>query len=272
MYIPPANDPSVELYTDDLTIGYVQRPQPLVVQEHLHLELRKGEMVCLIGPNGCGKSTLLHTLAGLQKPLSGNVILHQRDLYAYSMQEKATLLSLTLTDRVEVDKMTVFELVSMGRYPYTNRFGKLSPIDISAIEEAISQVHLTEKRKWSLDTLSDGERQRAMIAKVLAQATPVLLFDEPTSHLDLVNRVSTLLLLKTVAKECGVAVLLSTHELEMAMQLADRLWLMSNDEIAVGTTDELIEQGGFQRVFHSDLFAFDSQTRRFVIHKDKLPR
>jgi iron complex transport system ATP-binding protein len=272
MAISSFNDPSIELYTDDLTIGYMQRPHPLVVQKHLQLELHKGEMVCLIGPNGCGKSTLLHTLAGLQKPLSGKIMLHQRDLLSYSMQEKATLLSLTLTDRVEVDKMSVYELVSMGRYPYTNRLGKLSSHDVAAVENAITQVHLTEKSNWSLDTLSDGERQRAMIAKVLAQATPVLLFDEPTAHLDLTNRVSTLLLLKTVAKECQVAVLLSTHELEMAMQLADTLWLMSHDEIAVGTTEELIQQGGFQRVFHSDLFAFDSHTRRFVIHKEKLPR
>ncbi|MBB3187420.1 ABC transporter ATP-binding protein [Microbacter margulisiae] len=260
------HDSSIELYTENLTIGYARHGHPLMVQEHLQLQLRKGELVCLVGPNGCGKSTLLHTLAGLQKPLAGSIILQDKDLCSYSTPEKAKLLSLTLTDRVEVDKMSVFDLVSMGRYPYTNRFGKFSPDDITTIEQAIEQVHLSEKKKWSLDTLSDGERQRAMIAKVLAQATPVLLFDEPTSHLDLTNRVSTLLLLKTVAKAFQVAVLLSTHELEMAMQLADQIWLMSNESMAVGATEQLIANGSFQHVFQSDLFTFDAMARRFIIH------
>ncbi|MGC9151026.1 MAG: ABC transporter ATP-binding protein [Microbacter sp.] len=259
-------DPSIELYTENLSIGYLQKPAPFVVQKALNLQLRKGEMVCVTGPNGVGKSTLLHTLAGLQNPLAGNVMLHGQNLASYSTTEKAFLLSLTLTDRIQVDKMTVWELVAMGRYPHTNHFGKLQPSDIEAVERSITQVHLGDKKKWLLDNLSDGERQRAMIAKVLAQATPILLFDEPTAHLDLTNRVSTMLLLKNVAKSCQVAVLLTTHELEMALQLADRIWLMHQDGVDTGTPDELIAKGSFQHIFQSDLFSFDPISRRFIIH------
>lgn len=259
-------DPSVELYTENLSIGYFHKPAPFIVQHDLNLQLKKGEMICVTGPNGVGKSTLLHTLAGLQKPLAGKVMLHGQELSSYSMAEKAFLLSLTLTDRIQVDKMTVWELVSMGRYPYTNRFGKMQSSDIEAVERSIAQVHLEDKKYWLLDNLSDGERQRAMIAKVLAQSTPVLLFDEPTAHLDLTNRISTMLLLKNVAKACQVVVLLTTHELEMALEMADQIWLMHSKGVETGTPDELIDKGSFQQIFQSDLFSFDSASRRFIIH------
>lgn len=259
-------DPLVELYTENLSIGYLHKSTPFLVQRDLNLHLRKGEMICVTGPNGVGKSTLLHTLAGLQKPLAGKVMLHGQELSSYSMAEKAFLLSLTLTDRIQVDKMTVWELVSMGRYPYTNRFGKMQSSDIEAVERSIAQVHLEDKKYWLLDNLSDGERQRAMIAKVLAQSTPVLLFDEPTAHLDLTNRISTMLLLKNVAKACQVVVLLTTHELEMALEMADQIWLMHSKGVETGTPDELIDKGSFQQIFQSDLFSFDSASRRFIIH------
>jgi iron complex transport system ATP-binding protein len=262
-------DPSVELFTENLSIGYPQKPDPFIVQKELNLQLRKGEMICVSGPNGVGKSTLLHTLAGLQNPLAGKIVLHGQNLSSYSMSEKAFLLSLTLTDRIQVDKMTVWELVAMGRYPHTNRFGKLHTSDLEIIERSIAQVHLEDKKKWQLDNLSDGERQRAMIAKVLAQATPILLFDEPTAHLDLTNRVSTMLLLKNVAKSCQVSVLLTTHELEMALQLADQIWLMHPDGVDIGTPDEVIAKGSLQHIFQSDLFSFDPVSRRFIIHPVK---
>jgi len=255
------------LRTRELAIGYTRQNQVSVVQQHLNLELHQGEMVCMIGPNGCGKSTLLRTLAGLQKSISGTIFINGEDLTTLTVQEKAESLALTLTDKVDVDKMKVHEIVEMGRYPYTNRFGKLTDEDRQIVANALEKVHLTEKTNRCLNELSDGERQRAMIAKVLAQATPLLLFDEPTAHLDLPNRVAIMLLLSKLAKTTGVSILLSTHELELAMQVSDKLWLMSDAGVDVGTTDELIAQGSFERVFQSNLFSFDAVTRRFSVNK-----
>ena len=227
--------------------------------------LNRGEMVCMIGPNGCGKSTLLRTIAGLQKPLQGSVSIDGKDMTQLTVHEKSTLIALTLTEQIEVERMTVSEMTAMGRYPYTNRFGRLTEEDCLKVEQSIEQVQLTNKSNCFLRELSDGERQRAMIAKVLAQDTPLLLFDEPTAHLDLPNRVSILLLLKKLAKDTGKSIVLSTHELELAMQIADRLWLMSDNGMECGAPADLIERGNFQSVFQSDLFSFNVGTGTFTV-------
>ena len=255
------------LRTSNLAIGYTGGNRLNVVQQHLDLELAAGEMVCVIGPNGCGKSTLLRTLAGLQRPITGSILVEGKNLETLSAQDRAELLALTLTDRVEVDKMSVHEIVSMGRYPYTNRFGKLTESDKAVVNEALDQVHLAGKAKCYISELSDGERQRAMIAKVLAQSTSLLFFDEPTAHLDLPNRVSIMLLLSRLAKTTGKSILLSTHELELAMQVADKLWLMNDRGVRVGTTDQLIADGSFEAVFKSSQFSFDPVTGRFTVNK-----
>ncbi|GAT61879.1 ABC transporter ATP-binding protein [Paludibacter jiangxiensis] len=255
------------LRTSNLAIGYSRGSRLNVVQQHLDLELLSGEMVCMIGPNGCGKSTLLRTLAGLQRPITGSILVDGKNMETLSAQDRAESLALTLTDRVEVDKMSVYEIVAMGRYPYTNRFGRLTEEDRTIVAEALAQVHLEEKAQRYISELSDGERQRAMIAKVLAQSTPLLFFDEPTAHLDLPNRVSIMLLLAQLAKTTGKSILLSTHELELAMQVADKLWLMSDRGVQVGTTDQLIADGSFENVFRSNQFSFNAETGRFIINK-----
>lgn len=255
------------LRTSNLAIGYTRSGRINVVQQHLDLELFSGEMVCLLGPNGCGKSTLLRTLAGLQRPITGSILIEGKNLETLSARDRAETLALTLTDKVEVDKMSVYEIVAMGRYPYTNRFGQLTGADREAVAEALEQVHLEDKAKRYISELSDGERQRAMIAKVLAQSTPLLFFDEPTAHLDLTNRISIMLLLSRLAKNTGKAILLSSHELELAMQVSGKLWLMSNRGVETGTTEQLTANGSFEKVFQSDQFTFDPVNGRFVINK-----
>ncbi len=241
------------LKTTSLNIGYGSK----VVQRNLCLEAADGEMICLIGKNGSGKSTLLRTLAGLQRPLSGCVLVQERDVVQMTNAQRATLLSLVLTDRVMVDNLTIHDLVAMGRFPYTNWAGRLSGNDEKIVETAISQVGLAHKTHALVSQVSDGERQRAVIAKALAQDTPLVLLDEPTAFLDLPNRIETMLLLRQLSAETRKTFILSTHELDLALQLADRLWLMSQTGVQTGIPEDLMLRGDIERAFGNERFQFD---------------
>ncbi len=266
MDIPKRIMPNAIIQTRDLTIGYVTRKRPRPVQIRLSLEVFRGEMVCLIGPNGCGKSTLLRTLAGLQPSLRGEIRIDNLPLGKQSLINKARLLALVLTDRVEVSNLTVFNLVATGRNPYTDWLGKLSEHDKELINTALLQVHLEGYANRFINELSDGERQRAMIAKALVQDTPVILLDEPTAHLDINNRVEVMMLLHELARRTNKAIVLSTHELDLALQTADKVWLMTPKRgIAVGTPEDLILTNRFQAVFANNSFRFDPSTGNFVV-------
>ena len=241
------------LKTVALNIGYGKS----VVQRDLCLEAADGEMICLIGKNGSGKSTLLRTLAGLQRPLSGRVLVQERDVVQMTNAQRATLLSLVLTDRVVVDNLTIHDLVAMGRFPYTNWAGRLSENDEKIVETAINQVGLAHKTHALVSQVSDGERQRAVIAKALAQDTPLVLLDEPTAFLDLPNRIETMLLLRQLSAETRKTFILSTHELDLALQLADRLWLMSQTGVQTGIPEDLMLRGDIERAFGNERFRFD---------------
>ncbi len=207
----------------NVTIGYRNK----VVGEGLDGCIRRGELTCLIGSNGLGKSTLLRTLAGFQPPLAGQVTWHDggtwRSLQAMTKAQLATLVSVVLTERPDVQHMTVGEVVGLGRMPYTGFFGTLSSADQKVVEEALSLVGISDFASRMIDALSDGERQKVMIAKALAQQTPVILLDEPTAFLDYPSKVEMMKLLSRLATETGKAILLSTHDLQLALQLADRL-------------------------------------------------
>jgi len=265
--------PDAIIQTHDLTIGYVTRKATYPVQIRLSLEVFQGEMVCLIGPNGCGKSTLLRTIAGLQPPLRGEVRIDNLPLGKQSISDKARLLSLVLTDRVEVSNLTVFNLVAMGRNPYTDWLGKLTDHDKELVHTALSQVHLEGYSDHFINELSDGERQRAMIAKALVQDTPVILLDEPTAHLDINNRVEVMMLLHELARQTNKAIVLSTHELDLALQTADKLWLMTPKHgIAVGTPEDLILTNRFQKVFANNSYRFDPSIGNFMVKHAETPR
>ncbi len=265
--------PDAIIQTHDLTIGYANRKATYPVQIRLSLEVFQGEMVCLIGPNGCGKSTLLRTIAGLQPALRGEVRIDNLPLGKQSLLNKARLLSLVLTDRVEVSNLTVFNLVATGRNPYTDWLGKLTDHDKELVHTALTQVHLEGYANRFINELSDGERQRAMIAKALVQDTPVILLDEPTAHLDINNRVEVMMLLHELARRTNKAIVLSTHELDLALQTADKLWLMTPKHgIAVGTPEDLILTNRFQKVFANNSYRFDSFTGNFMVNHAETPR
>jgi iron complex transport system ATP-binding protein len=252
--------------TADLSVGYQQGKAQRSVQQNLNIHARRGELIALIGPNGCGKSTLLRTLAGLQEPLKGSVQLQEIDLNTLKPAERARQISLVLTDAVQLGYITVEQLVAMGRHPYTTLSGKFSKSDEKHIREALQAVHLETFGNRLVSELSDGERQRVMIAKALAQDTPVILLDEPTSFLDLPNRVEILLLLKKLARDLQKCILLSTHEIDLAIRLADQLWLMKAGEpLKTGTPAELIADGSIQSVFQGDSFGFDPETGHVII-------
>ena len=220
------------LSIENLTVGYGQR----ALLNEVSATLGAGELVTLVGANGAGKSTLLKVLSGDLRPLSGMVSVEGESIAGLSRQRLSRLISVVNTDRVEADALTVREVVSMGRYPYTGFFGRLADDDEAVVGDAMAATGV-ERFAWrNVATLSDGERQKVMIARALAQATPVILLDEPTAFLDVASRVEVLSLLASLAHERGKAVLLSSHDLPAALDLSDRLWLLPGDGTLVCDT------------------------------------
>lgn len=250
----------------DLTTGYRNSKGEKCVTGNLSASLRAGELTCLLGPNGAGKSTLLRTLAGFQKPLSGKVFLEGRELRDYSGNELARTVSVVLTERPTLENMDVETLVGLGRAPYTGFWGKLGEEDKEAVESAISLIGIESLLGRMVQSLSDGERQKVMIAKALAQATDVIFLDEPTAFLDYPSKVEIMLLLHTLAQERGKTVFLSTHDLELALQMSDRLWLMDKTlGVRTGTHRELTDSGDIERYFSRPGIVFDRNTGLFRV-------
>lgn len=245
------------LSTHNLTIGYGQA----VVQQNLCLEAHEGNMICLLGQNGCGKSTLIRTLANLQPALGGTCHIGADNLLQMTEHERAKRMAVVLTERLSADRTTVHDAVAMGRYPYSSFLGGLSEQDEDCIRHALEQTEMAHKTDCYFNELSDGEKQRTLIAKALAQQTPFILLDEPTAHLDLPNRIKTLLLLRRLAHETKRTVLISTHELDLALQTADIIWLMTPRKgVEVGTPRELTASGAFQRAFEDPHFRFEADS------------
>lgn len=239
--------------TKHLDIGYGQK----VVQHQLSLSTCEGELTALCGPNGAGKSTLLRTLCGLQPALGGEVIINGKQLQEMKDADRAKAMALVLTDKIMEDRLTVFDLVAMGRVPFLAWHGGLSKKDVEMTEESLRQVGLLHKRNDNISNISDGERQRVMVAKALAQETPIILLDEPTSHLDLPSRIEITLLLKELAHATNKSIILSTHELDLAIQSADHIWLMNSQGVRAAVPEDLMIEGEMQSTFQSENFRFD---------------
>ena len=255
------------LKTNNLTIGYGAK----AVQRKLNLEAQARDLICLTGTNGSGKSTLLRTLAGLQPTLEGTVEIVGHNIASLNVHQRSTLYSLVLTDDIEIEKLTVRELVAMGRFPYTNWAGTLSQKDNEIIDNALKNVNLAHKANAMINEVSDGEKQRAVIAKALTQDTPLVLLDEPTAHLDLPNRIEIMLLLRRLSVSTGKSFILSTHELDLALQMADKIWLMTPSGVEIGMPEDLMLTGSFQSAFGSGSFSFDPIDGHCHIHHIKSP-
>jgi iron complex transport system ATP-binding protein len=279
------------LQTFELTIGYGKprcgsrvgvRRQTTVVASGLNLRLRAGEMVCLLGPNGAGKSTLMRTLAGMQPPLEGRVEIAGQDVQAMAPAQLARLLAIVLTERIDVGNLSAFDLVALGRHPYTDWMGRLRETDRTVVEKALKAVQAESLRWRPVNELSDGERQKVMIARALAQEPVVLLLDEPTAFLDLPRRVEIMAMLRELTRTTGCAILLSTHDLDLALRSADRLWLLeAGGIIHTGVPEELVLSGAFAAAFRSSGVEFDAAQGVFrlqrslrgtaIVHGEGLP-
>ena len=238
------------LETRELAIGY-RRDAPLA--RRLSLRLMPGKLVGLLGRNGVGKSTLLRTLAGLQSPLDGAVLLDGVDIRGLPPAERALRLSLLLTEAPQNGLMTGCELVALGRLPHSDWLGRLTKRDHDAISSALRAVDAGDLAALNLRKLSDGQRQKLMIARALAQETPLILLDEPTAFLDYPNRIATLSLLRRLTRQSGKSILLSTHEVASALRYCDELWLMTDAGFQIGKPADLARDGSLDAAFGIDI-------------------
>lgn len=251
-----------------LTIGYKEKGNRKVVASDINATIKSGELTCLLGANGIGKSTLLRTLSGFQTPLEGEIIVRERPLSAYSDKELATIIGVVLTEKCELRNMTVEELVGMGRSPYTGFWGRLGKHDKEVINDSIKLVNIEHLRYQMVHQLSDGERQKAMIAKALAQQTDIIFLDEPTAFLDFPSKVEIMQLLHRLSHTSNRTIFLSTHDLELALQIADKVWLMNKENgVRTGTPEDLSLDGSLSHFFLRKGIRFDMESGLFRIAK-----
>jgi len=249
-------------------IGYkVKTHSDNVVKSGISVHALKGELVALIGGNGVGKSTLLKTIAGFQPPISGDFLINGKQVNGYREKELALIMSFVSTEIIRVPNLSVFDLVSLGRYPHTNWFGKLLDEDRHIVEEAIKSVGLQGYENRMVNYISDGERQKAMIARTLAQDTDVIVLDEPTAFLDLSNKYEIVHILHRLASEKGKTILFSTHDLTTAIAESDRMWVILDDSVKQGAPEDLILNGDFECLFHNNHLFFDQEKGDFRIKK-----
>jgi len=257
----------IKLSASSLGIGYAQAPAMLV--QNLNLALYSGELVCLLGPNGVGKSTLMRTLCGLQNSLKGKIEIMGKPLSTLSAQARAKYFAVVLTERLQLGPFRVRDLVGLGRYPHSTGFGRLNVHDQEVIEWAMQCTDIASIQACHVNELSDGQNQRVMIARALAQEPQLLFLDEPTAFLDLPARVEVTKLLKHLARSTQKAILMSTHDLDLALGVADRIWLLGTDgTLESGAPEDLVLSKAFERVFCGKDIIFDRKRGTFKSRQD----
>ncbi|MFI3320828.1 MAG: ABC transporter ATP-binding protein [Rikenellaceae bacterium] len=251
---------------ENLTIGYKVKGGDQSVATNIAASVFGGELTCLLGANGVGKSTLLRTMTAHQPILGGEIYYHGAPLSSYNSKVLSSIISIVLTDKIMIKNIRVFDLVGFGRSPYTGFWGTMSAEDCAIIEESLELVGITKLANRMAHTLSDGERQKVMIAKALAQQTPIILLDEPTAFLDFPSKVEMMHLLHKLSRTTGKTIFLSTHDLDLALQIADRIWLMDGaNGINVGTSEDLALNGSLSRFFERKGIQFNRETGLFYV-------
>ena len=254
------------LQASKISIGYTSKKVKNTIASNIDLSLEKGKLIALIGANGIGKTTLLRTITGIQKPIYGRVLLNEKNIHELDTLTLAQSLSVVLTEKLPPSNLTVWELIALGRQPYTNWIGKLTDTDIEKINDAIALTqieHLISKKHYEI---SDGQLQIVLIARALAQDTPLIILDEPTTHLDLLHKVILFKLLKKLTQETGKCILFSTHDIDMAIQLSDEMIIMTPETMIQDQPCNLIMKGSFNNLFKDEHIVFDSEKGKFVIH------
>ena len=253
----------------NLTIGYEQSDgSPLEIMNGVNFSASSGEMVALIGSNGIGKSTLLRSMVGFLKYFSGNIKINGKELNEFGAKEVAQIMSFVSTDKVSVPNMTVFDLVAYGRFPYTNWIGKLTDNDKNIVAESIEKVGLSGFENRLITQISDGERQRAMIARAVAQDTSVIILDEPTAFLDVSNKYEIFHLLQILTREKGKTIVLSTHDLNIALREVDKLWIATEDNNFQGSPEDAVLNGWLNQLFKNEHIGFDLQEGEYFFKKE----
>ena len=253
------------LKTKDLAVGYSTKKNKTIIASAINIELKQGELIGLVGANGIGKSTLLRTLAKVQPQINGHIVFNDKPLQEYSNIDLAKVLSLVLTEHFASKNLTVFELIALGRQPYTNWIGNLSKLDITIVNKAIKQTNIINLKTKKCFELSDGQLQKVMIARALAQDTDLIILDEPTTHLDMYHKAYILKLLQKLVKDTNKTILFSSHEIDLAIQLCDKLIVMNETNVIVDAPCNLIEKGVFDTLFPKDLIVFDKDTGGFKV-------
>lgn len=257
----------IVLQTNNLAIGYSQRNNKIEIANEISIELKKGELVGLVGANGIGKSTLIRTLTNVQPKLNGTIHINNQLISNYTANELAKVLSLVLTEPIVSKNLSVYELIALGRQPYTNWIGKLTAEDISVIDDAIAQSAISDLKSKKCYELSDGQLQKVMIARALAQDTDLIILDEPTTHLDMYHKAYILKMLQNLSSETNKTILFSSHEIDLAIQLCDKMIVMTSENVVLDTPCNLISKGVFSNLFPKDLIAFDNNTGSFKVEK-----
>jgi iron complex transport system ATP-binding protein len=250
---------------NDLSIGYRNKSGDTCIASSINLEIEEGELVGLIGVNGVGKSTLLRSLSGVQPYLNGEVSILNKNLQKLSSEDLAKTISVVLTEQPISKNLSVSELIALGRQPYTNWIGSLSKEDRNKIQTSIELVNIEALKDKRCFELSDGQLQKVLIARALAQDTPFIILDEPTTHLDMYHQAYVLKLLKKLTTETNKSILFATHEINLALQLCDKIIIMEKDKVIAGSPKELIEKNAFSNIFPSDLIYFDNESVSFKI-------
>jgi iron complex transport system ATP-binding protein len=253
------------LQTKNLSIGYTSKKEVKTIATDISISLNKGKLITLIGGNGIGKSTLLRTITAIQKPISGEVFLNEKDIFSMDNSDLAQQQSLVLTDKLPSSNLTVWELIALGRQPYTNWIGNLTDDDYSKIKTAVQLTnieHLIEKKHYEI---SDGQLQKVLIARALAQDTDLIILDEPTTHLDLFHKVSVFKLLQKLAHETEKCILFSTHDIDLAIQLSDEMIVMTEGFCIQDQPCNLIKKGVFDTLFKDEHIVFDKEKGKFIV-------